>query len=156
MQGGEIDYTVIARRGKPGRAVNVSVRGIGNGQIVRVQQPVSRLAAGRQGADLGGVANRQRLLAAGFDAAAVAGDAAAPGGDGAGEFRRIIGPYYNSAAVAARYGVGGDGGAAFHRSVGSGVFAVAALPGAADEGGAAAGVTGDVNSRAGFHGDGVA
>lgn len=91
-----------------------------------------------------------------FDAAAVAGDCAALGGDSSCKVCRIIGPDHDLTAVAGGYRVGVDGRAVLYGIIGGGVFAAAALICPADKGGTAAGVAGDVDGRAGSQGYGVA
>ena len=131
-----------------GRGSGIDVR------VRRVQQPAAAFASGRSGVDAAG--DVQEFEAGGLDPAAVAAGRAAPGGDAAVEFGRIVGPYRHLTAVAVSNCVGVDRCPRRHRGPGGVVLRPPALEVAADQRCPAAAVPGDVHLRSVIQADGIA
>ena len=101
------------------------------------------------GCGIDGSGEVQRLLAGGFDKAAVARARAAFGRNGTSEIKVLIGPDGDLAAVAFDNRIGVDHGALRHADIGRIRFKARAMKIAADQGATAALCAGDIDVGAG-------
>ncbi len=126
------------------RRLEIGARiGVRDDDVGRVEQPGAGQAGGRRCVDAAG--HRQPAKAGGLDLAAVAALGAAARRDGAVEAGAVVGPQHDRAPVAGQGRVGGDAGAGRHFGAGRAPDLALALPVAADQRGAAAGLAGDVD-----------